>query len=88
MTVRPRLDALQGSTRTTTQAGTFGLGLGALLAFKVVRLTPEQVTAIMPLGAGVVCFLQRWEENRIGRGFLRPVPPVVRRRRPRKRPRE
>lgn len=70
----PPLDALQGSTRTTTQAGTFGLILGALLAFNLVHLTPEQVTAVMPLGAGLVCFLQRLAENRLGRGFLRAVP--------------
>lgn len=75
VTIRPRLDALQGSTRTTTQTGAFGLILGALLAFNLLRLTPEQVAAVMPLGAGAVCFLQRMAENRAGRGFLRAVPP-------------
>lgn len=79
-------DALRGSTRTTTQAGTFGLLLGALLAFDVVRLTPEQVAAVLPLGAGVVCFLQRLAENRLGKGFLRVVnPPKAPRKRARTR---
>lgn len=80
----PRTDALQGSARTTTQTGTFGLVLGALLAFNVLHLTPEQVAATMPLGAGLVCFLQRLVENRLGWGFLRTVPPAPKRRRRRR----
>jgi hypothetical protein len=67
--------------RTGAQSGGLGAVLGILLAFDVVRLSPEQVAAVMAFGTPVVGFAQVLVENRIGRGFLRTVPKKRKRRR-------
>lgn len=73
----PALDAGQGSARALTQTGAFSVILNALLALGVVHLSVQQVTALMPVGTAVVCFVMRLAENWSGHGFLRAVPPVA-----------